>query len=565
MRDLINLVSYLTEAQTLSTSSLTKEVDVLRMPVIGKVEKMQRLADAGSGKAKAATYADTDLVGFANEYKDTTTHDEIEIIRYPRFEALISKILKGEPLWLADGSTVTVDPDEADRLEGLIQTGEFSGSIQLQLADGSEILLSKLAKTSDFGGQALGGKGKNQEIGKEEALLKPSQINITDADIPASRLGEAIINNEVLLSTDYGKSVIEMAKTIMQGENPEVPKEYSNKIKKAIVDYAGEYLGVLALIHGTSSFLKKQEFETWLGGSVSDLVINFPSATNNSIADSYMFAQISNKNTNHTINLSSKGTGGGAAPALGGLKIPEEIKNDPKLKGAVEFIEFSQKDAPGPAPKSISTIFLGMNVLHENVPESIPKKFNKFLPWDVEKITQQVNESIKNFKTLGGEETVPKKYQTLWQDIDFTKASSDGGKLSYVTKKAVMEAVNEKNALPEFRETVLLVLDMNFVQQYADLKSNRLVFETFWPAKLDGKVTLETKAGATDPTKGGFSFKISPENPKTEIEMPDEGGTDVEPQDQEDFEKAAEKIAKGTKSKSATTRKKVGDVGRAKR
>jgi hypothetical protein len=33
-------------------------------------------------------------------------------------------------------------------------------------------------------------------------------------------------------------------------------------------------------------------------------------------------------------------------------------------------------------------------------------------------------------------------------------------------------------------------------------------FATQWPAKLNAKVTVETKAGATDPTKGSFSFKL---------------------------------------------------------
>lgn len=562
MRDLIDLVNILNEARALSANELKKYPEYFEMPVIGKVEKFQRLADAGGGKAKAATYADTDLVGFALEEKTTTTHDPIQIFRYPRFEALISAILEGEPLDLVDGTTAVIDPDEADRLEGLIQTDDLKGTINLKSVSGEEIPLSKLAKTARFGGQAVGGK-EGGDLGKESVLVKPTQINITDGDIPASRLGEAIINNEVLLSTDYGKTVIEMAKEIMQGQNPTLPKEYSSKIEKAIVDYAGEYLGVLALVEGVSSFDRKAEFETWLGGDISDLIINFPSKANMNIADS--FAVISNKETNHTVNISSKGTGGGAPPSLSGLKIPDEIKDDPNLEAAVQFIELCQDKSPLPTPRSISSIFAGMNLLNEYVPDAIPNNFKQFLPWDIEAITEQVNESIKNFKQLGGAETLPKKYNKLWDEGDFTSASSAGGKLAYVTKKAVMEAVNEKNALPGFRDAILIILDMNFVQQYANLdkKSRTMQFTTQWPAKLEGKITLESKSGATDPTKGGFSFKLSPGMPKTTIEKPNEGGSDLEAQDQEDFEKAAAKIAKGTVSK--TTTKKTGDVGRAKR
>mgnify|MGYP003338533674 FL=1 len=31
---------------------------------------------------------------------------------------------------------------------------------------------------------------------------------------------------------------------------------------------------------------------------------------------------------------------------------------------------------------------------------------------------------------------------------------------------------------------------------------------TQWPAKLDGKITVENKSSAQDPTSGGFSFKL---------------------------------------------------------
>jgi hypothetical protein len=39
-------------------------------------------------------------------------------------------------------------------------------------------------------------------------------------------------------------------------------------------------------------------------------------------------------------------------------------------------------------------------------------------------------------------------------------------------------------------------------------------FFTQWPAKLDGEVTMETKSGGTDPSKGGFSFKLKPKGQK---------------------------------------------------
>ena len=60
------------------------------------------------------------------------------------------------------------------------------------------------------------------------------------------------------------------------------------------------------------------------------------------------------------------------------------------------------------------------------------------------------------------------------------------------------------------------------------------------------KITLESKSGATDPTKGGFSFKLANTAPKTVIAEPDEGDTDDDAiMSKGDIKKQAKKIAKG--------------------
>ena len=104
------------------------------------------------------------------------------------------------------------------------------------------------------------------------------------------------------------------------------------------------------------------------------------------------------------------------------------------------------------------------------------------------------------------------RYQSLFRDLE--SKGSDGGKLTYVTKTAVMDMING-GEVPEFEAVVLEILDYNFIQQYATYQGNKtgvVAFSTQWPAKLDGKVTMESKSGGTDPTKGGFSFKLSPKN-----------------------------------------------------
>ena len=122
------------------------------------------------------------------------------------------------------------------------------------------------------------------------------------------------------------------------------------------------------------------------------------------------------------------------------------------------------------------------------------------------------------------------EYKSLFANLD--SKGSDGGKLTYVTKAAVMNIVNS-GAVPEFQAVVLEVLDYNFIQQYTTASGNTLIFNTQWPAKLDGQVTIETKSGGTDPTKGGFSFKLKPKGAASEPSMEpydaDAAAMDLEP------------------------------------
>ena len=95
-----------------------------------------------------------------------------------------------------------------------------------------------------------------------------------------------------------------------------------------------------------------------------------------------------------------------------------------------------------------------------------------------------------------------------------------------------MNIVNS-GAVPEFQAVVLEVLDYNFIQQYTTASGNTLIFNTQWPAKLDGEVTIESKSGGVNPTKGGFSFKLKPKGARSEPSMEpydaDAAGTGQEP------------------------------------
>lgn len=459
-----------------------------------------------------------DLINLLENVLDEADLSAGEIAKYPeRFDTFIAHIQDGRPFYTKSGEEVIVDPAEANRFLELKKQGQFRGALSARDQDGRQHPLSSFLKTAEFGGAAAK-PGEDTSRSKEGALLKPTQIGITDKPIPADGLADAITQNSVLAGTEYGQAVIKAAQDIVNGVPAQLPAEVAKneQVKKAIVDYAGEYLGVLALVYDQSTFPNKKEFLKWLGGSFNELVLNFPSKSNTQIADS--FASITNPTTQHQINISSKGTGGGAPPSLSGLVIPEHVRKKKAYKTAVDFIELTQNKNL-PSPTTISQVYQAMNLLEERVPEAVPKQFKKYLPWRIE-IVGQVQDSLKNGTPMP-------KYAPLFDTLE--SKGSDGGKLTYVVKDAVMRAING-GALPEFQAAVLETLDYNFIQQYTKMgKGGRLEFTTQWPAKLDGEISLESKSGGIDPTKGGFSFKLKPKGSVSGGMPPLGAETEVQP------------------------------------
>lgn len=433
-----------------------------------------------------------------------------QITRYPeRFEAFISHIRDERPFFTENGEEVVLLPTEAGRFLDLHNKGLFKGALKGKDIDGKEWPLSSFRKTAEFGGaSAKPGEEESNAESKEGVMVKPSQIHIVGKDIPAHSLLKEITSNQTLAATEYGRAVIQAANNIALKEPAVISKDLikNEKIKKAIVDYAGEYLGVLALIFDQIDFPKRDEFLEWLDSDISGLVIHFPVEISNPLADS--FASITNPSNQKQLNISSKGTGGGAAPSLSGIVVPDHLRKKKAYQTAIDIIDICQNSSL-PKPLSVSQVFQVMNLLNERIPDSIPKEFKPFLPWSAD-IVAEVQNSMKNKVKMP-------KYRSLFADL--VSKGEDGGKLTYVVKKAVLEIVNS-GAVPEFESAVLEILDYNFIQLYTSIsgRSGELTFFAQWPAKLDGEISMETKSGGTDPTKGGFSFKLKPKgSSKTEI------------------------------------------------
>jgi hypothetical protein len=172
------------------------------------------------------------------------------------------------------------------------------------------------------------------------------------------------------------------------------------------------------------------------------------------------------------------------------------------LKNAVKFIELCQAKADARGASTLIQAFEAMNFIYSINPGAISKKFHKFLPWQSSSVATIVD-AVKS-----GDE-LPEEYKEAFADIKTRGGkATEGGTMVYAIKKDVAEAINDRNAIPEFKDTILQVLEMNFIQQYTDYSGGKMTFETQWPAKLDGDVSVVNKSSASDPTAGGFSFKL---------------------------------------------------------
>jgi hypothetical protein len=316
---------------------------------------------------------------------------------------------------------------------------------------------------------------------------------------------------------------------------------------------------VIALLYNRSRFPRKAQFQEWLGGGLDELTLNFPESATTNLADSY--ANITNKKTSHTLNISSKGTGGGAAPAISGLKVPEYVRKDPNFENAIALIDICQTQS------TLMQAFSVMDLVYAINPKSIDKKWHKYLPF--EEKSPDLPELCKRSIASGKSRTpvgLPAKYKPLW--INVNGGGTEGGKVVYDIRKEVAEAINNKDGIPEFRDAILQILEMNFIQQYCDYKGGELTFATQWPAKLDGKISLENKCSTVSPTANGFSFKLGRTDDSVSSE-PGEPEVDGSPTYGNDIEDVAQDITEPKRRKEPKTVEPAdtdtGGVGRKKR
>ena len=356
-------------------------------------------------------------------------------------------------------------------------------------------------------------KGKDPDAvkttsSKEAYTVKPSDI-FADERFPAKQVFNEVINNPKLQEQEIGKVIIEMAKEIQDGNDAQF-KNIQKEFQSAIRDYAGEYLGVLALIRGTANFPTRKEWLKHLGVSnIDSIFINFPTQSNFALGDS--IGSFENAETGNMILISSKGGKMGAPPSLNSLKIPENLVGSNRYAAEVSFVETMQGASAAEQP------FLGINKLFEIAPESINETVRNVLPLSAQDISTLTNEYMNPSHNKDDWPTVlDEKYHPLVRLVDKTyhkykETATPGGLIHYIITRDIINAVNERNAMPEFESMAREILQKNFIQIFARPKGAVLGFDILWPnvEMATGKVKLYSKASANEPKKAKMSFSVT--------------------------------------------------------
>lgn len=428
-------------------------------------------------------------------------------------EPLNNLLANGTPLVVGikgDKGTLQPDPNQTvnnlqDKVKGTIDGDPVE--VKVSILFKSQELKLELARVEAIA------KGKDPDAvkttsSKEAYAVKPSDI-FADERFPAKQVFNEVINNPKLQEQEIGKVIIEMAKEIQDGNDAQF-KNIQKEFQSAIRDYAGEYLGVLALIRGTANFPTRKEWLKHLGVSnIDSIFINFPTQSNFALGDS--IGSFENAETGNMILISSKGGKMGAPPSLNSLKIPDNLKGSPRYEQVVDFVETMQGASAAEQP------FLGINKLFEIAPESINETVRNVLPLSAQDISTLTNEYMNPSHNKDDWPTVlDEKYHPLVRLVDKTyhkykETATPGGLIHYIITRDIINAVNERNAMPEFESMAREILQKNFIQIFARPKGAVLGFDILWPnvEMATGKVKLYSKASSNEPKKAKMSFSVT--------------------------------------------------------
>jgi len=427
----------------------------------------------------------------------------------------LQKVVTGSPFTLVAGGEVVIDPAETSKVEAWVNSGP-KGVVSLKTTDGGTVKNTDLLKTVEFGSkesETIKLKGSDifdttdqevQDFGNSVAAV------LAAGGFPAGEMYSKIAGSPQMKRLGkIGDAVILMSREAAEGRVPTFPAGLKPAEIKAIELYASEYIGVLGLISGATTFKRgtREEFDKFVGANLNDMIMYFPKASNNPLADSF---SVVNDETGHAIKISSKAAGKGAPPALGSLKIPAEVQK--KYPEAYDFYQV----ATNSELSAFTQPFAMMNWLVANTDTQNP--YSTLTPFSNDLVSSLL---ISAKKGTPLPDNIMKVFNARLSPKVQDNVAPEGAKAWYAVIKDVINSVNG-GAVKEFQPAIIQSLGYNFIQLYTNARGNKLVSEAFWPATISGEVKLKTKGSSADPTKGKISIEISPGKAKKLKEEPAE-------------------------------------------
>ena len=508
-----------------------KIVDIVEAAGVGRITKQNQTPDVGPNEvakqaAKFGNKVDKDgyppllhskaaknstpnklfNLGLAeSQINEVATLTPAEIYNRPgRAERVLQKIKTGSPFTLQDGTPFIVDPKSYAAVKKFLDAKSAGRLVLPEKGTARKASLGNFLKTAEFGGQQKA-FDQAEVAGKEAYKIKPKDI-FKDEVFSGTSIANEIISNPELQQSEIGKHIIQAAQEIMAGRNPDlskIPPQYLDAIR----DYAGEYLGVLAMFKGLANFPGMEGFFKHLGvKNLKGLKLYFPKASNNPLGDS--IGSFTNPMTNHQIIISSKGGAQGAPPSLDNLKIPDELAADKSMEAEVAFIQAAQK------AKAIRQPYELANILYQYAPDKLPASLRKMLPFSNTAIERFVGLSNPKEYRKGDVVLFTKQQAAFVNEVVNLKRvrdnSTPGGIMHYALNRVIMDAVNNKKALPNFEPLAREILQKNFIQIFTRIAQNKMVWSIVWPNRQmgTGNITLYHKASSIEPAKQKISFSV---------------------------------------------------------
>lgn len=392
--------------------------------------------------------------------------------------------------------------------------------------------LNKINKTEVFGSTR-----------KEKYAVKPSDVfpgehdegDITQIEkviaqhsISGKNLEKVILGSPSLSDpkNPLGVVITEIVKNMTAGKMSAPAGDWwtadNGQMAKALRDYAGEYLGVVALVNGLANVPSETQLKKFLGiNDYRDLNFYFPRKSNVPLADSFGYAE----SPTQKMNISSKGGTKGAAPSVTALKISDSLRSNPEYSEEIAFIELVQKSS------EFGGAFRMYGLLHDVSGDAMQLVANK--P-NTQKFSEQDIQHLKAINAKGRKLSAEQQEEKI-NEIEHlreyygelkTYAGTKGdqpikspiGFMRYYTQKIVLDAVNKHNALPEFQKIVREILGDNFMQIYTDISGNpekggEVKVRILYPADITEEVKVGVASKSSQTKMGGkLAFSISPKS-----------------------------------------------------